>query len=164
MCEAHLNIPFLHDILINDERTDPYCCDMGGKRLILLQTKCKMLWNFHWIQLDTAHTMRDKTGVKWLPIRLADQWEAETRTMLITDGMHIHLTWVPQVLYWRQPLLMEGFYFRLSRRHFACMAINLDMKFDLSLTLSQCTLAGPVYTGIPLVDPVYTGTPLEKLS
>ena len=33
-----------------------------------------------------------------------------------------------------------------------------------SLTLSQCTLAGPVYTGMPLVDPVYTGTPLEKLS
>ena len=33
-----------------------------------------------------------------------------------------------------------------------------------SLTLSQCTLAGPVYTGMPLVDPVYTGIPLEKLS
>ena len=33
-----------------------------------------------------------------------------------------------------------------------------------SLTLSQCTLACPVYTGMPLVDPVYTGIPLEKLS
>ena len=33
-----------------------------------------------------------------------------------------------------------------------------------TLTLSQCTLAGPVYTGMSLVDPVYTGTPLEKLS
>ena len=31
-----------------------------------------------------------------------------------------------------------------------------------ALTLSQCTLAGPVYTGMPLVDPVYTGIPLEK--
>ena len=33
----------------------------------------------------------------------------------------------------------------------------------LSLTLNQCTLAGPVYTempGMPLVDPVYTGIPL----
>ena len=29
-----------------------------------------------------------------------------------------------------------------------------------TLTLSQCTLAGPVYTGMPLVDPVYTGIPL----
>ena len=28
------------------------------------------------------------------------------------------------------------------------------------LTLSQCTLAGPVYTGMPLDDPVYTGIPL----
>ena len=35
---------------------------------------------------------------------------------------------------------------------------------EKSLTLSQCTLAGPVYTGMPLVDPVYTGIPLEKLS
>ena len=46
----------------------------------------------------------------------------------------------------------------------------------ITLTLSQCTLAGPLYTGRPLVDPVYTGiplggpmstctgTPLEKLS
>ena len=29
-----------------------------------------------------------------------------------------------------------------------------------TLTLSQCTLAGPVYTGMPLIDPVYTGIPL----
>ena len=34
----------------------------------------------------------------------------------------------------------------------------------ITLTLSQCTLAGPVYTGMPLVDPVYTVIPLEKLS
>ena len=39
-----------------------------------------------------------------------------------------------------------------------------SMHHSTSLTLSQCTLAGPVYTGMPLVDPVYTGTPLEKLS
>ena len=36
-------------------------------------------------------------------------------------------------------------------------------SFVHPLTLSQCTLAGPVYTGMPLVDPVYTVTPLEKL-
>ena len=30
----------------------------------------------------------------------------------------------------------------------------------INFTLSQCTLAGPVYTGMPLVDPVYTGIPL----
>ena len=34
---------------------------------------------------------------------------------------------------------------------------------DPTLTLSQCTLAGPVYTGMPLVDPVYTGRPSEYL-
>ena len=33
-------------------------------------------------------------------------------------------------------------------------------NFNISLTLSQCTLAGPVYTGMPLVDLVYTGIPL----
>ena len=30
----------------------------------------------------------------------------------------------------------------------------------VTLAISQCTLAGPVYTGMPLVDPVYTGIPL----
>ena len=30
----------------------------------------------------------------------------------------------------------------------------------LSLTLSLCSLTGPVYTGMPLVDPVYTGITL----
>ena len=39
-----------------------------------------------------------------------------------------------------------------------------DVIRNLTLTLSQCTLAGPVYTGMPLVDPVYTGIPLEELS
>ena len=39
-----------------------------------------------------------------------------------------------------------------------------DENTDVTLTLNQCTLAGPVYTGMPLVDPVYTGIPLEKLS
>ena len=38
-----------------------------------------------------------------------------------------------------------------------------SLQFDIleSLTLSQCTLAAPVYTGLPLVDPVYTGIPLD---
>ena len=31
----------------------------------------------------------------------------------------------------------------------------------ITLTLSQCTLAGPVYTGMPLADSVYTGIPLD---
>ena len=41
---------------------------------------------------------------------------------------------------------------------------HISILGQASLTLSQCTLAGPVYTGMPLVDPVYTGIPLEKLS
>ena len=36
----------------------------------------------------------------------------------------------------------------------------LPINNVIILTLSQCTLAGPVYTGMPLVDPVYTGIPL----
>ena len=39
-------------------------------------------------------------------------------------------------------------------------AYSVLLPYDPSLTLSQCTLAGPVYTGMPLVDPVYTGIPL----
>ena len=56
--------------------------------------------------------------------------------------------------------------------------IYTEFGYHSDPTLSQCTLAGPVYTGMPLVDPVYigiplatqpllawhTGTPLEKLS
>ena len=60
--------------------------------------------------------------------------------------------------------------------------IHLAHKEDVPLTLSQCTLAGPVYTGMPLechwltqctleyhwaterILVGYTGTPLEKLS
>ena len=34
--------------------------------------------------------------------------------------------------------------------------------FEDTLTLSQCKLAGPVYTGMPLEDPVYTGIPLGE--
>ena len=37
---------------------------------------------------------------------------------------------------------------------------NNNMCPGETLTLSQCTLAGPVDTGMPLVDPVYTGIPL----
>ena len=48
---------------------------------------------------------------------------------------------------------------RTSRLHDVC--IN---RFLILLTLSQCTLAGPMYIGMPMVDPVYTGIPLEKLS
>ena len=39
-------------------------------------------------------------------------------------------------------------------------AILCDIGGDPSLTLSQCTLAGPVYTGMPLVDQVYIVIPL----
>ena len=56
-----------------------------------------------------------------------------------------------------------------------CLATSVSMA---ALTLSQCTLAGPVYTGMPLecqctlgyhwatqrILAGYTGTPLEKLS
>ena len=61
-----------------------------------------------------------------------------------------------------------------------CTAVVRTIKLVIkrSLTLSQCALAGSVYTGMPLVDPVYTGillgdpanaagytgTPLEKRS
>ena len=43
-----------------------------------------------------------------------------------------------------------------------CMKDNWENLHNLepTLTLSQCTLAGPVYTGMPLVDPVYNGIPL----
>ena len=38
---------------------------------------------------------------------------------------------------------------------------NAGQTFVIStLTLSQCKLAGPVYTGMPLADPVYTAKPL----
>ena len=37
-----------------------------------------------------------------------------------------------------------------------------DYQNNTSLTLSQCTLAGPVYTGVPLVDTVYIGLPLAN--
>ena len=37
---------------------------------------------------------------------------------------------------------------------------GLEYWYAITLTLSQCTMAGPVYTGMPLVDPVYTGIPL----
>ena len=61
-------------------------------------------------------------------------------------------------------------------------AIICEVWLDTTLTLSQCTLAGPVYTGMPLecrwltqctlgyhwatkrIFAGYTGTPLEKLS
>ena len=49
---------------------------------------------------------------------------------------------------------------------------NFQLTKNISLTLSQCTLAGPVYTWMPLdchwftqrILAGYTGTPLEKLS
>ena len=38
--------------------------------------------------------------------------------------------------------------------------ICVDKLYEIPFTLSQCTLTGQVYTGMPLVDPVYTGLPL----
>ena len=39
--------------------------------------------------------------------------------------------------------------------------INTLQDDVITLTLSQCTLHGPVYTGMPLADSVYTGIPLD---
>ena len=41
-----------------------------------------------------------------------------------------------------------------------CHNTELHTRRLWTLTLSQCTLAGPVYIGMSLVDPVYTGIPL----
>ena len=73
--------------------------------------------------------------------------------------------------------------FSVTRRHWSTFFRNSMQKLvDPSLTLSQCTLAGPMYTGMPLechwltqctlghhwatqqILARYTGTPLEKLS
>ena len=58
------------------------------------------------------------------------------------------------ILFKQIPFYLAKQIFRFSKQLF---------NYVPSLTLSQCTLAGPVYTGMPLVDPVYTGIPLEKL-
>ena len=48
-----------------------------------------------------------------------------------------------------------------NKSHWDLLVMTWKIKnvTRMSLTLSQCTQADPVYTGIPLVDPVYTGIP-----
>ena len=105
-------------------------------------------------------------------------WYSYTKPNLIItiheDLFLLNITRPSAAQYWLQSL--EGYhgyvlaidimkYALANQTLFVSMIDEIHMypravKPLISLTLSQCTLAGPVYTEMPLADPVYTGIPL----
>ena len=71
------------------------------------------------------------------------------RKALFILNNHYHTCW------WNVDVRLQGINIYGANR----VPCNIP-ALGIPLTLSQCTLAGPVYTGMPLVDPMYTGIPL----